>query len=192
MCAASVCVFFSSFFLTLSLLFSSHPIFSFAPGSEEILYRALLLPPIFPFFLNVLTSSPSASLSLPSSPSSNLSSLCPSQYQSHWVSASYSAFDPTHTNTHPSSVSHPQTHNFLHQVIAVVSLPLSSHVSSIVCLLCVRVCARAVVVYLCVAFSASSPLVCVASEAVQGSLPSVTGEIALWLFDISVQIKSQR
>lgn len=133
------------FFLTLPSLVSSHPIFSFAVGSVDILCFLLLLLALLPSFhsFNVLTSSPSTSLSLPLSPSFNLSSLCHSQSQDHCVSASYSSFDPsTQSPLCPSFpfIVKPADSRLLTVVFAFFSPPLVfTHYSSIVCLICVCV-----------------------------------------------------
>lgn len=135
-----LCVFF--FFFNPFLTFFLHIPSFLLLEALWICFTALsscFLPSFHSF--NVLTSRPSASLSLPLSPSFNLSSLCPSQSQSHWVSASYSSFyPPTQSPLCPSFPFSVKPDSQLLTVDFASPPPpplVSTHYSSIVCSLCV-------------------------------------------------------
>lgn len=83
-----LCVFLLNPFLTF--LFTSHPFFCFRLCGRSLLLL-LLSPSPSSLSFNVLTSFFVCALL---SPSFNLSSLCPSQSQSHQAFASYSSFYP--------------------------------------------------------------------------------------------------
>ena len=200
---AWMCVWVCVLFLTLSSLFLSTSRLILLLEALWIFFTVLSscfisLSHHLSVSFNVLTSSsPSASLSLPLSPSFNLFFPLPFAVpEPLGLCFIFSLLSPNSISTMPSISLRCQTSRLSTSYCSLCFIPSPCFHSAIlplcVCFVCACTC-------ICLGVSLRAFLcfftfvcVCVLCLRPCSSLPSVTGEIALWLSGISVQIKSRR